>query len=78
MPWLKRREVMQIKKGLSVLNDKDCEEIYQNALKILEEIGVRIEYPRVLEAYKNEFALESDSNSVVKFPRKTRAFNSPL
>ncbi|MDD5698041.1 MAG: trimethylamine methyltransferase family protein [Victivallaceae bacterium] len=63
--------MLRLKESFKVLSPEDCQKIYQTALKILKKVGVKFENSRLLEAYKSNFALEADTNGMVKFPEKT-------
>lgn len=55
---------------VKILNEKEVEKIHQDALKILEDVGLRVESEKILKIY-HDFGAEVDfKTKVVKIPHK--------
>ncbi|MDD2706474.1 MAG: trimethylamine methyltransferase family protein [Verrucomicrobiae bacterium] len=60
---------LSLRESFRVLSDQECEKIYHAALDILGHVGVRIEHPRVAQAYAEAYQVAPDSRSTVKFAK---------
>ena len=56
--------------NLSILSPEEVEKIHESSIKILTEIGMRIEHKRMLSCLASLGADVNDNTMIVKFPRK--------
>jgi len=56
------------KKLMEILEKDDVEKIHQTSIKVLEEIGVRMDHPEALRIFKSNGCEVDDANKLVKIP----------
>ena len=58
----------KVKKPLDILEKSDEDKIHQTTMKILEEIGVKMDHPEVLKLFKTNGCEVDEAKRVVKIP----------
>jgi len=69
------RRIVKVRKGLKggrykPISDEDVQKIHETSLRVLEEVGIQVNFPEALDLFRNAGAKVDSNLSIVKIPRE--------